>query len=381
MAEGRADGHDAVGRLRHEVIDVLKRRFIGRDEVIDLIALAVVAGEHLFLHGPPGTAKSALIRQFATAVRGPYFEYLLTRFSEPNEVFGPIDLVRLREGTVATVTTGMLPEAEFVFLDELFNANSAILNNLLSVLNERVYRRGAEVHRLPMLSLLSASNHLPDDDALRALFDRFLLRCHVDNLQREAMPRLLAAGWELENAVPAESSLTADDLRALARQVYRVDLSGVAERYTEVVFKVRDLGVALSDRRAVKVLKLVAASAILCGRTAASATDLWVLRYVWDREEQIAPLASLIAGVLEPHAGEPAAHPLAAVPERVDGEELARQLDAAEAELRNGTPSLSALARLRERVADLADRAAWLPDDAARGHLLGKTAKLLEHLE
>src|SRR5205823_7995627 len=179
-----------VARLRHEVIDVLKRRFVGRDEVVDLIALAVVSGEHLFLHGPPGTAKSALIRQFATATRARYFEYLLTRFSEPNEVFGPIDLVRLREGTVATVTTGMLPEAEFVFLDELFNANSAILNNLLTVLNERTYRRGAETHRLPMLSLFSASNHLPEEQSLRALFDRFLLRCHVKNLKPEAMPAL-----------------------------------------------------------------------------------------------------------------------------------------------------------------------------------------------
>src|SRR5689334_18326411 len=146
-------GRQTVDRLGREVIDPLKRRFVGRDEVIDLIALAVVAGEHLFLHGPPGTAKSALIRRFATAVQGQYFEYLLTRFSEPNEVFGPTDLVRLREGTVATVTTGMLPEGEFVFLDELFNANSAILNNLLTVLNERTYRRGAEVHRLPLLSL------------------------------------------------------------------------------------------------------------------------------------------------------------------------------------------------------------------------------------
>src|SRR5215813_9767122 len=171
-----------VNRLRDEVVEPLKRRFVGRDEVIDLIALAVVAGEHLFLYGPPGTAKSALIRQFATAVQGRYFEYLLTRFSEPNEVFGPIDLARLREGTVATVTTGMLPEAEFAFLDELFNANSAILNNLLSVLNERVYRRGAEMHRLPILSLFSASNHLPEDDSLQALFDRFLLRCRVASL-------------------------------------------------------------------------------------------------------------------------------------------------------------------------------------------------------
>src|SRR4051812_35852477 len=252
----------SVDRLRVEVIEPLKGRFVGRDEVIDLIALAVTAGEHLFLHGPPGTAKSALIRQFAMAVRGRYFEYLLTRFSEPNEVFGPIDLIRLREGTVATVTTGMLPEGEFVFLDELFNANSAILNNLLTVLNERIYRRGAEVHQLPLLSLFAASNHMPEDDALRALFDRFLLRCHVDNLGRDELPRLLEAGWELERAGPLESSVSAAELRALGREVYRVELAGIAERYAEVVSKVRDLGVALTDRRVVKVLKLVAASAV-----------------------------------------------------------------------------------------------------------------------
>src|SRR5437773_8540435 len=108
-----------VERLRREVIDVLKKQFVERDEVIDLIALALVAGEHLFLYGPPGTAKSALIRQFAQAVRGRYFEYMLTRFSEPNEIFGPVDIARLREGVVATVVTGMLPQAEFAFLDEL----------------------------------------------------------------------------------------------------------------------------------------------------------------------------------------------------------------------------------------------------------------------
>ena len=112
-----------VEKLQQEVVELLKQRFVDRDEVIDLIALAIVAREHLFLFGPPGTAKSALIRQFAQAVQGRYFEYMLTRFSEPNEIFGPIDIARLREGTVVTVTTGMLPEAEFVFLDELFNAN------------------------------------------------------------------------------------------------------------------------------------------------------------------------------------------------------------------------------------------------------------------
>jgi MoxR-like ATPase len=369
-----------VATLQQDVIAVLKRRFVGRDEVIDLIALAVVAGEHLFLHGPPGTAKSALIHEFATMVRGRSFEYLLTRFSEPNEVFGPIDLARLREGTVATVITGMLPEAEFVFLDELFNANSAILNNLLTVLNERVYRRGAEVHRLPLLSLFAASNALPEDESLRALFDRFLLRCHIDNLDRESMPRLLAAGWELESTGPGAARVSAADLRALTRQIYQIDLRPVNEVYVEVVHKMRDLGIALSDRRAVKLLKVVAASAVLCGRNAALVSDVWVLRYAWDREEQISPLAALINGVLEAHGSGPSAHPLSAVPDRVDAEDLARQLDAVEDELRAGVPSLAAVARLRERVAGLSDRTAWLLDDSARGHLRERTARLLDRL-
>jgi len=371
---------ETVGRLRGEVIDVLKQRFVGRDEVTDLIALAVVAGENLFLHGPPGTAKSALIRQFAQAVQGRYFEYLLTRFSEPNELLGPIDLAKLRDGTVATVTTGMLPEAEFVFLDELFNANSAILNNLLTVLNERIYRRGAETHRLPLLSLFSASNHLPEDDALRALFDRFQLRCHVDNLRREAMPQLLTAGWALEQPRAVATAVSAEELRALGREVYAVDLTPITERYAELVFRVRDLGVAISDRRAVKILKLVAASALLCGRRSAAPSDLWVLRYVWDREEQIGPLAALVDGVLQQQPPTENAHPLAALPERVDGEEIARQLERIEAEAAGEKLTLAALANLRERVADLSDRSAWVSNDGHRHHLLDRLAKVAEKL-
>ncbi|WP_435005526.1 AAA family ATPase [Tundrisphaera lichenicola] len=373
-------GDETVRRLREEVVEVLKRRFVGRDEVVDLIALAVVAGEHLFLYGPPGTAKSALIRQFASAVQGRYFEYLLTRFSEPNEIFGPIDLARLREGSVATVTTGMLPEAEFAFLDELFNANSAILNNLLTVLNERVYRRGAEVRDLPLLSLFSASNHLAEDEALGALFDRFLLRCHVNQLRRESMPGLLAAGWALERSSPSTSGVTAGDLRNLSGRLHAVDLSKVTEPYAEVIFKIRDLGVAISDRRAVKMLKLLAASALLSGREQANASDLWVLRYVWDRVEQIDPLAALINGVLDQHRDQPKTHPLAAAPERVEAEDLARQLEDLEAQLGERPTSLAALARFRDRIATITDRSAWVADDQARRHLLDRSKKLLERI-
>ncbi len=366
-------------RLR-ELIDRLKAQFVGRDEVIDLIALALVAGEHLFLLGRPGTAKSALIRQFAAGVQGRYFEYMLTRFTEPTEIFGPVDLAKLREGTVATVTTGMLPEAEFVFLDELFNANSAILNNLLTVLNERIYRRGAEVHCLPMLSLFSASNQLPEDESLQALFDRFLLRCRVAGLARDALPRLLSAGWTLERQDAALAVISAEELREFSRGIQGVRLDGVLDCYADTVGKIRDLGIQFSDRRAVKALRLIAASALLCERPFAAVADLWVLRYLWDREEQVDPLALLINGILEQHPTTEKTHGLAAVTGRADAEDLARQLDGVEAELAGEAPGLSKLARLREQVTALADKAVWVADQGHREHLLSRTRVLLEKL-
>lgn len=372
-----------VAQLQSTVAEPLKRAFVGRDEVIDLIALAAVAGEHLFLYGPPGTAKSLLVRRFAGAVNCRYFEYLLTRFSEPNELFGPIDLVKLREGVVATVTSGMLPEAEFAFLDELFNANSAILNNLLTVLNERTYRRGLETHRLPLVSAFAASNHLPEDDALQALFDRFLLRVKVDSLPRERLPGLLAAGWELErNGSPAAAtpeSPSADQLRAMAARAKDVDLNPVLELYADAATKIRDLGIAFSDRRAVKVLKLIAASAVMCGRTDANPSDLWVLRYVWDRVEQIAPLGMLVNGLLELSPKAEVAHPRAARPEQVDAEALALELEIADKDLAGG-PKLVELARVRERVQSVADRSAWVADADQRRHLLNRAGIMLEKL-
>jgi MoxR-like ATPase len=158
-----------------------------------------------------------------------------------------------------------------------------------------------------------------------------------------------------------------------------VDLGGVAAAYADAVTKVRDLGVALTDRRAVKVLKLVAASAVLCGRAAVDASDLWVLRYVWDREEQIAPLTALVAGLLE-QAPAAAAHPLAARPERADGDALARQLDDLDKALAGGPLTLVELARLRDQVAGVSDRAAWVADAAGRDHLLARAGELLERI-
>jgi len=118
-------------RIRSDVLDPLKSDFVGKDEVIDLLGVCLVSGKNLFLLGPSGTAKSASLRGLADRLDGRYIDYLLTRFTEPSELFGPFVIRKLREGELLTNTEGMLPEGEIVFLDELLNANSAILNSLL----------------------------------------------------------------------------------------------------------------------------------------------------------------------------------------------------------------------------------------------------------
>src|SRR6476660_2285030 len=189
---------EIIDHLKH-ILQHLKDQFVGKDDIIDLMGICLAGRENLFLLGPPGTAKSAMIRELSKLINGKTFEYLLTRFTEPNELFGPFDIRKLREGDLVTNTEGMLPEAALVFLAELINANSAILNRLLMVLNERVFRRGRETRRLPLLMVIGASNRLPEDEALAALFDRFLLRVRCDNVPTEQLQNGLVAGWEFES--------------------------------------------------------------------------------------------------------------------------------------------------------------------------------------
>ena len=171
-----------------QVARSLESTFLGKSEAIRLMLIAAIAGEHMVLIGPPGTAKSALIRLFAKLVDATYFEYLLTRFTEPNEIFGPIDIQAFRGGEYKRRMDGMLPQAEIVFLDEVFKANSAILNSLLSVLNERVYTVGGSVWKTPLISAFGASNEVPNDEDLMAVFDRFLLRVRSENLGQLSLP-------------------------------------------------------------------------------------------------------------------------------------------------------------------------------------------------
>lgn len=285
----------------------LEAQFLGKEEIVRLLFVSALAGEHLVMVGPPGTAKSALLRAFASIIEARYFDYLLTRFTEPNEIFGPVDIQAFREGHYKRRLDGMLPEAEVVFLDEIFKANSAILNSLLTLLNARRFTHGNMSVRVPLISLYAASNEVPTDEALSALFDRFLLRVRVDYLDSYHFRGLLQKGIDLEarGMNPDATSLTpvvsAHELRQLQR-----DFGGLL-RFSEdflatfkgLVFQIRSEGVGLSDRRIVKLLKLFAASAVFDGREQVNDSDFFVLRHVWNTPEQEEILQEIVGPVLD----------------------------------------------------------------------------------
>jgi MoxR-like ATPase len=369
-------------RLHDGVLAPMTEAFVGKDEVIDLLGVCLVAGENLFLLGPPGTAKSALVQDLAHRIEGRVFDYLLTRFTEPNELFGPFDIRRLREGDLVTNTEGMLPEADLVFLDELLNANSAILNSLLLVLNERVFRRGRETRPLPTLMVVGASNRLPDDDALGALFDRFLLRVQCDNVQPEELPDVLVAGWKLDvEREQRVAAVTTDDVRALQGLLRHVDLSGVRADYVELVRRLRHAGIPVSDRRAVKLQRLLAASALLCGRLVVNRSDLWVLRYIWDTEEQQSVLKSIVQDALAKTSAEDqkASHPRARGTDAPDPEHLARDLDRL-AERASGEVPATERSYLQDQLGLLAGRCQWVADGQRRRFLEAKVEALWQRL-
>lgn len=283
----------------------LESRFLGKDEVIRLLLITTIAGEHAVLIGPPGTAKSALLRDFAKLLQAQYFEYLLTRFTEPNEIFGPVDIAAFREGRYERRVEKMLPTAEIVFLDEVFKSNSAILNSLLTLLNERRYTSGGVVLRCPLLSCFGASNEVPGDETLNAIFDRFLLRIRSDHLDAYHFQDLLQRGIEHEirgmNDVPVQPLAAAHEITELHRNFgQRMRFSEeFLSAYKGLVFQIRAEGVSLSDRRAVKLLKLFAASAFLDGRAQPDASDFFVLKHIWNNEDQSAILDALVTPVLE----------------------------------------------------------------------------------
>ena len=306
---GPAQSVDVVklGTQFQEIARILNSHFLDKQEIIRLLVISAIAGEHMVLVGPPGTAKSALIRMFAKLVNASYFEYLLTRFTEPNELFGPVDIRAFREGQYTRRTEKMLPEAEIVFLDEIFKSNSAILNSLLTVINERRYSNGPEVMKVPLISLYAASNEAPNDENLSAMFDRFLLRVLSKNLDSYHFHELLNRGVANEvRSMSGDTSsirpvISASELRALQSSfgAYMNFPEDFMAKYKGLIFQIRSEGITVSDRRAVKLLKLFAAAAIFDGRKQVNDSDFFILRHMWNNLDQAELLEEIVNPIVD----------------------------------------------------------------------------------
>lgn len=278
---------DLTRRKTEAAIAALEARFLEREELIRLVLLGVLAGENVLLIGPPGTAKSQLARAVSGLFGGKgWFEYLLTRFTTPDEVFGPVSLQELKQDRYVRQTEGYLPTARFAFLDEIFKSGSAILNALLSLLNERVYYNGRDKQAAPLLCLIAASNELPDDsEGLAALYDRFLIRYEVDFLKHmSSYERMFSLPQE-----PVEAIFAVEDIvrvRALAADVE------LPEAIVYFLFQLKTAAEArdqrISDRRWRKIGDVWRTSAALNGRTSVSVWDtVFTPHLLWDAPEAL----------------------------------------------------------------------------------------------
>ncbi len=312
-----------IGRFRQS----LGRFFVQKQEIVDLMTVAAVGQEPLLLVGPPGTAKSDLVLKFKDALglaEGDYFEYMLTRFTEPSEIIGAIDIKELRDGRYIRKKEGKLPTATLVFLDEIFKSNSAILNILLTIINEKKFYQEGKPEAVPLRVLFAATNEIPEQGELAALKDRFVLKAMSRPVQETHFAELIDAGLRGEahkglNQKPwMEGHATlADFLKAnryltllFARRSTDKNGDEITDRqlfFPDDVFRefqrlvktlVREDKIFISDRKLVKLYKLLRVRAWLFGGGTVGRDDLRLLAYLGESHQEIELLREKVPQLL-----------------------------------------------------------------------------------
>jgi MoxR-like ATPase len=246
----------------------LNNSFLEREEIIDGLLTSVITKQNTFLFGLPGTGKSELVRAVSNGFKNSrFFGYLLSPTTDPSELFGPVAISKLLKDEYTRDVQGYLPSANIAFLDELFRGSSAVLNSLLTVLNERTFNNGKELIHTPIQSVVAATNSFPQEESLQAFCDRFLFRPTVEALKKPASRRLLDL-WALglKKRPNVESELTYEDLIELQESLSEVKVTDeFLDKFSQVFDLLASRGITISDRRRVQILKFIKGWALVQG--------------------------------------------------------------------------------------------------------------------
>lgn len=246
----------------------LNTSFLEREDVIDGLLASIITKQNSFLFGLPGTGKSELVRAVSNGFKGSkFFGYLLSPTTDPSELFGPVAVSKLLKDEYVRDVEGYLPSSNIAFLDELFRGSSAVLNSLLTILNERTFNNGRDVLETPIQSIVAATNSFPQEESLQAFCDRFLFRPTVDLLKKPTSRRCLDA-WALNISERPEvsSELTFEDLQTLQQEVENISVSDeFLDSFTQVIDLLGTRGITISDRRRVQILKFLRGWAVVQG--------------------------------------------------------------------------------------------------------------------
>jgi MoxR-like ATPase len=235
-------------------------------------------------------------------------------------------------------------------------------------LNERIFRRGKETRKLPVLMFVGASNQLPEDEALNALLDRFLIRIQSDYVDPDLLNQVLLAGWKMNDESAPSVQISSGEIKLLQGQCRQIDLTPVREKYVDLVHNLRNTGIKVSDRRAVKLQNVIAASAVLSTRTAANISDFWVLKYIWDTEEQIEILAGIIDQILDSESHQNP-HPQAIGNRVPNAEELIREVKLLSSKWHSPELSFEEKNVIKDKLRYVQNRSLWIKNTEHQQHI------------
>lgn len=290
-----------------KLLEQLNKGLIGKEKVIKLGLLSALAGENLILVGPPGTAKSEIARRITKIFEEEsYFEYLLTKFTTPEEIFGPLSIKKLQEDKFERNVDGYSPTSKIVFLDEIFKANSSILNTLLTMVNEKVFHNGVKREKVALVSLIGASNELPfGNDELTALYDRFLIREIVNYVNDDEIESLLSIE-NIEFEIDKEIKISESELKEIKENSQKIEMSNnVKKSIIEIRNEYNKMFIdnkyeIISDRKLVKIVKLLKVSAYVNGRDYVDFSDLILLtNCLWNDVENVEKVAKIVLDVVK----------------------------------------------------------------------------------